>query len=96
MYCDAKKRESEYAGRPHLGQTEKKDIRDAIPKVPFSINPSENAHNEEYLAHQAFDRKQKVVESFNSKLRAKVERRQQRKEKRYLMDLKKNKVTAIF
>jgi len=47
MFCEAKKRQSEYAGRPHLGQTEKKDIAATIPGIPFSVNPTCNAEIEE-------------------------------------------------
>ena len=57
MFCEAKKRQSEYAGRPHLGQTEKKDITATIPAIPFSVNPTTNASYEELLAHQRYDRK---------------------------------------
>lgn len=71
-------------------------MREAIPQIPFSINQTQNAEQEERLAHQKFERKQRAVDSFNSKLRTKVERREQRNEKRYLMDLKKNKVTTLF
>lgn len=43
MYCDANHKQSEYAGRPTVGEKPKRSAVDAIPGVPFSLNPTANA-----------------------------------------------------
>lgn len=90
MYCDAKKRQSEYNGRPIAGvDYEKKKNKPLIPPVPFSLTPSKNALHEERDATDKHDRRQQVIESFNAKLKAKVDRKMERDKKKYLIDLKK-------
>jgi hypothetical protein len=54
MYCQAKLRETEYAGRPVAGETKKKSKTDSIPPTPFSLSPSKNAYTEEFLANLEF------------------------------------------
>ena len=44
MYCDANHKQSEYAGRPTVGEKPKRSAIDSIPAVPYSINPTVNAH----------------------------------------------------
>jgi hypothetical protein len=54
MYCQAKLRETEYAGRPVAGETKKKSKTDSIPPTPYSLSPSKNAYTEEFLANLEF------------------------------------------
>lgn len=43
MYCDAKHKLSEYAGRPTVGEKPKRSAVDQIPCVPYSLQPTINA-----------------------------------------------------
>ena len=47
LYMDAKHKESEYAGRPHIGEKEKHSTDEQIPKVKYNVNATTNALSEE-------------------------------------------------
>lgn len=79
-YCDAKHRESEYNGRPAVGQKPPKSAASQIPGTPHSLNLTLNAWVEERAARDRDMRKEVAVQSFNSKYQARVERRGKRQE----------------
>lgn len=78
----------EYAGRTKEGE-KKKSILDRIPAVPYSINPSFNAENEEQVAHEKQKRKELAVNKFNARMQRRVDRRHRRDETAHLMHLKR-------
>jgi hypothetical protein len=89
MYCDAKKRDLEYGGRLEVGQDARKSILDMVPAIPYSINPSLNAEEEEKAAFERQKRKDAVTKNFNTRLQRRSERRHRRDETTHLMHLKR-------
>jgi hypothetical protein len=72
MYCNARRKQSEYSGRPEPGTENEKKKKPLVPGVPFSISSSTNALNEELIAFGNYKSKQLAVESFNKWLKNKV------------------------
>lgn len=89
MYCEAKQRDSEYGGRLEAGQNARKSILDKVPAIPFSINQSYNAEEEENAAAERQKRKDTVTKSFNTRLVRRADRRHRRDETAHLMYLKR-------
>lgn len=82
-FMDAKRRESEYAGRQMMGQKPPKSATDQILPTPHNLNPTVNARQVEKDDHDRQMMREVATESFHAKKKAAVDRKEQRNQTKH-------------
>ena len=82
MWEYANRKSTEYAGRQHAGQNQKKDIRSLIPTIPYNVSPTKNAQIEEILSAEKHTQEQLLADTFFNMNKIKVSRLLKKQEKK--------------